>query len=266
MKLLYVGDVMGEVGLRLVECVVPELRIKEHIDMVIAQAENTSNGRGVTAADYRRLLAAGIDFCTGGNWSLYNEEIYPMLSDPHEPIIRPANYPENTPGLGFKTLNSSHGPILIISLLGHIVGRDADKPMDNALQVIDSILHDHPIEKYTAIIVNFHGDYSSEKRIIGYYLDGRVTAVVGDHWHIPTADADILPLGTAHITDVGMCGSLDSSIGIKLNSVIPRWRDNKQTHNILETIGRTQFNAVLLNLETDSKKVTDFKLIHTVYK
>jgi hypothetical protein len=99
--------------------------------------------------------------------------------------------------------------------------------------------------------VNFHGDYSSEKVVIGHYLDGRVSAVVGDHWHVPTADARVLPGGTAHITDVGMCGALDASLGVTFASVLPRWRDGKATRNVLETKGRTQFNAVLVSVNSD---------------
>lgn len=248
MRLLYVGDVMGEVGLEVVENVLPELRVKENVDLVIAQAENVTDGRGITPADFARLLKTGVDFCTGGNWTMHRDEIFPALTDPSQPIIRPANYPDGTPGLGFKYIEVPTGKVLIISLLGQIVGRDADKPVGNPLQVIDRILEQEKTTNRLATIVNFHGDYSSEKYIIGHYLDGRVTAVVGDHWHIPTADADVLPKGTAHITDVGMCGSLDSSLGVSFASVIPRWYDGQQTRNVLETSGRRQFNALLIEL------------------
>jgi hypothetical protein len=147
--------------------------------------------------------------------------------------------------------------VLVVSLMGQIVGRDADKPTDNPLKTIDKILNDEPLEKRIATVVNFHGDFSSEKFIIGYYLDGRVSAVVGDHWHVPTADADVLPKGTAHVTDVGMCGSLDSSLGINFDSVIPRWRDGMQTRNVLETAGRCQFNALFVTVdETTGRAVT----------
>jgi calcineurin-like phosphoesterase len=118
--------------------------------------------------------------------------------------------------------------------------------MDNPLCVIDQILEDQKDVGKKGIVVNLHGDFSSEKVVIGHYLDGKATLVVGDHWHVPTADARVLPSGTAHITDVGMCGALDASLGITFDSVIPRWRDNKQTRNLLETQGRKQFNAVLV--------------------
>lgn len=255
MRILYVGDVMGETGLQVVEQILPELRREKQVDLVIAQAENVSSGRGITISDFRRLQKAGVDFCTGGNWSLYHDEIIPAMSDPMQPIIRPANYPKDTPGLGYKYIEVSGGKVLIVSLLGKIVGKDADKPVDNPLQVIDQILDSQRDVQKIATVVNFHGDYSSEKVVIGHYLDGRVTAVVGDHWHVPTADARVLPSSTAHITDVGMCGALDGSLGITVESVIPRWRDDKQTRNVLETKGPKQFNAVLV--ETNSNGLAD---------
>lgn len=242
MKILYVGDVMGEPGLEVVEKVLPKLRAEKNIDLVIAQAENVSDGKGITLKDFERLQSAGVDFCTGGNWSLNHDEIISAMNDPKQPIIRPANYPEGTPGKGYKYINN----ILVVSLLGQIVGKDSGKPVDNPLLVIDEILEAEKTTHKVATVVNFHGDYSSEKVVIGHYLDGRATAVIGDHWHIPTADARVLPGGTAHITDVGMCGALDASLGIKFESVIPRWRDAQKTRNVLETAGRRQFNAVLI--------------------
>ena len=155
---------------------------------------------------------------------------------------------------------------MIISLLGKIVGKDADLPIDNPLKVVDAILQkEQQNGAPTATIVNFHGDYSSEKRIIGYYLDGRVSAVIGDHWHIPTADADVLPKGTAHITDVGMCGSLDSSLGVAFASLLPRWRDGHQTRNVLETDGRMQFNALLIDIDDQTGLSTGTTQIRTVF-
>lgn len=264
MKILYVGDVQAEPGLVVIERVLPSLRREHDIDVVIAQAENLSEGKGVMLDDFERLQAAGVDFCTGGNWTLHKREIYPALTDPDEPIIRPANYPSGTPGLGYKYIETKAGSVLVISLLGHIVGKDAEKPVDNPLHVIDRILQEEAGVQRAATIVNFHGDYSSEKRIIGYYLDGKVTAVIGDHWHVPTADASVLPKGTAHISDVGMCGSLDSSLGIELQSVIRRWHDNIQTRNIIETKGRMQFNAVLIET-TEPNRAHSMQLLQEVF-
>jgi len=265
MNILYLGDIMGEPGIQVVEKQLPALRKEYDIDAVIAQAENLSDGKGIRIADLKRLQKIGIDFCTGGNHSFFRSEIYPALSDPSQPIIRPANYPTGNPGLGHKYFHTPKGDVLVISLLGQIVGKDADKPMDNPLKVVDAILEHEKDTPHIATFVNFHGDFSSEKRIIGYYLDGRVTAVIGDHWHVPTADASVLPKGTAHQTDVGMCGSLDSSLGVTFASLIPRWRDGYVTKNELETTGRMQLDALLVTFDEKIGLATAVNAIQRVY-
>lgn len=237
---------MGTPGIGVVGEVLPEIRQQYQPDLVIAQSENVTDGRGISKRDFERLRTIGIDFLTGGNWSLHQHDIYPALNDADAPIIRPANYPTGTVGRGYKTIETDHGPVLVISLLGQIVGKDADKPVDNPLQVVDSILENTKHVKYAARVVNFHGDFSSEKRVIGYYLDGRVTAVIGDHWHVPTADAMVLPGGTAHLTDVGMCGTLHSSLGVDLKIVTERWRHGRISRNVLASHKPYQFNAVLI--------------------
>jgi metallophosphoesterase (TIGR00282 family) len=242
---------MGEAGMQVVQHVLPGLRHEREIDLVIAQAENVTEGKGVSNADFEKLRSYGVDFCTGGNWTLHRDEIIGVLNDAKQPIIRPANYPDGTPGWGYKYITVPAGKVLVISLLGQIIGRDADKPVNNPLQCIDAILAREMPTPRLATIVNFHGDYSSEKRVIGYYLDGRVAMVVGDHWHVPTADAMVLPRGTAHISDVGMCGALDSSLGVKLDIIVRRWQTGQPSRNELETAGRMQFNALFVEIDNE---------------
>jgi len=146
--------------------------------------------------------------------------------------------------------------------MGEKVGSPID--IDNPLGTIDKILAENQDDDRVATIVNFHGDYSSEKRIIGYYLDGRVSAVIGDHWHVPTDDAMILPNGTAHVTDVGMCGTIHSSLGVKFDSVIPRWRDNIQTKNEIELDGPRQFNAMLIDVDKDTGRANSILRIQKI--
>ena len=248
MNILYIGDIMGEAGIRTVQKTLPRLKKQHAIDLVIAQAENVTDGKGLSKADFKRLRDMGIDFCTGGNWTMNLDELHDYLNDTQQPVIRPANYPADTPGRGWKYVDTPKGKVLVISLLGKIVGRDADRPVDNPLKIIDFILKANQPIKRAATIINFHGDYSSEKRVIGYYLDGRVSAVIGDHWHVPTADAMVLPNGTAHITDVGMCGALHSSLGVKIDTIVSRWRDGRINKNQLEESGPMQFNAVLIQV------------------
>lgn len=264
MNILYIGDIMGETGIEVVESVLPGIVVEKSVDFVVAQAENVSEGKGLSLKDYERLRAAGIHAFSGGNWSMHLDETHTLLEDEHAPVTRPANYPEDTVGKRYKIVSSPEGKVLIISLLGSIVGKDAERTMDNPLKVIDEILSTLVNESFVASIVNFHGDYSSEKVVIGHYLDGRVTAVVGDHWHVPTADARVLSGGTAHITDVGMCGSLESSLGVTYESVIPRWRDTIQTRNVLETEGPRQFNAVLVKTNPESKRALSIEQIRIV--
>lgn len=250
MNILYIGDVMAEAGIEVVERLLPDMKKELRLDLVVAQAENVTMGKGMSLLDFRRLKTAGVDFFTGGNHTLHNETTMEMVADPGAPVIRPANYPVGTPGLAYKYATTTTGSVLVVSLLGHIVGKDADKPVDNPLKVIDGILKAEEKTPKVATIINFHGDYSSEKVVIGHYLDGRATMAVGDHWHIPTADARILPGGTAHMTDVGMCGALNSSLGVTYDSIIRRWRDEEITRNVMESTGPRQFSALLVKSDT----------------
>lgn len=257
---------MAEPGLELIERELPKIRQKYDIDVVIAQAENLSSGKGIRKNDFDRLLAAGVDFCTGGNHTFHRDEIYTYLNLSTRPIVRPANYPANMPGLGYKYLDTPKGKVLVVSLLGQIVGRQADAEVDNPLKVIDEILAQEKATPRAATVVNFHGDFSSEKVVIGDYLDGRASIVVGDHWHIPTADARVLPGGTAHMTDVGMCGVLNSSLGVKFESIIPRWRDGHQTRNEIETNPPYQINGLLADIDEQTGLATHAEGLRIIYE
>jgi metallophosphoesterase (TIGR00282 family) len=238
---------MAEAGIRIVERVLPGLRNDKKIDVVIAQAENVSEGKGLDVADFQRLRKAGVDGFSGGNHSLARTETHELIANGEVPVTAPVNMPD-TPGLGYKYIDLQGHKVLLVSLLGQIVGRDASKPVANPLDAIDEILKNEESADKSAIVVNFHGDFSSEKVVIGHYLDGRVTAVIGDHWHVPTADARVLPGGTAHMTDVGMCGTLNSSLGVKYDSIIPRWKSGTPTKNELAEDPPYQFNALLVTL------------------
>jgi metallophosphoesterase (TIGR00282 family) len=263
MRILYLGDVMAELGIQVVEKVLPKLRETEEIDVVIAQAENVTEGKGLNLRDYERLRKAGVDGFSGGNHTPSNKETLNMLSDEGIPVTGPANMAD-CPGPGFKYVDSPAGKVLMVSLLGKIVGRDAEKELVNPIHKIEEILKSQADVPHIATVVNVHGDYSSEKVVMGHYLDGKVSVVVGDHWHVPTADARVLAHGTAHQTDVGMCGSLDSSLGVTLASVIPRWRDGKQTKNILETEGPLQFNALLVDVDEQTGLATSAQSIRLI--
>ena len=264
MNVLYVGDIMAEMGIQSVEMILPDLVREESIDIVVAQAENVTDGKGMSARDMARLKRAGVHAFTGGNHTPHLTEIASLLEDPLEPIVGPANMVD-CPGPGYKLIASPKGTVLVISILGSIVGKQADTETENPLKKIDEILAAIPRSSYEVALVNIHGDFSSEKLVFGHYLDGRVSVVVGDHWHVPTADAQVLPKGTAHITDVGMCGSLDSSLGVTFGSIIPRWRDGYQTRNVLEASGRSQFCALLARVDESTGRAQSVQQIRKVW-
>jgi len=254
MRILYLGDIMGRVGRDVVKELLPGIRAESRIDFVVAQGENLSAGKGMKVKHMRDMQAAGVDFFTGGNHTWADPDIYPLLEDAKEPVIGPANYPDETPGKGYKLVDTPFGKILVASLLGNTVPHTPQ--VSNPLKKIDEILEEFKNTKRVATIVNFHGDYSSEKLVIGHYLNGRATLVVGDHWHIPTADAQVLPGGTAHITDVGMCGSLDSSLGVKTDVIVKRWLTQLPNRNELEMEGRRQLCGVIVDVDNDGKAIS----------
>lgn len=246
MNILYIGDIMGRPGVDVVSKVLPELSREHELDLVIAQAENVTDGKGMCLEDMAELKSYGVDFFSGGNHTPSQVELHQALEDDEQPVIGPANMPAS-PGKGWKYVTTPNGLVLVVSLMGAKVGTPITA--SNPLSTIDRILDENRTIERLATIVNFHGDFSSEKRVIGYYLDGKVSAVIGDHWHVPTADAMILPKGTAHITDVGMCGALHSSLGIKTEIIVERWRNGKVNKNEMELFGPKQFNALLVTID-----------------
>ncbi len=254
MRILYIGDVVGSFGVRVLKSKLNELKNDQKIDLIVAQSENVTNGKGISAADFKYLKDLGVDFFTGGNHSFVESSINVYLDNPSEPIIGPANYDHRSKTIGVKELQTKYGKILFVSLLGQIVGKDSGLLTVNPLKLIDQILEERKQIDYFAKIVNIHGDFSSEKVVMGHYLDGRVSAVIGDHWHVPTADARLLSSKTAYISDVGMTGALDSSLGVKYEVIIARWRDNLKNRHILEDSGSWQLNGVIVEIDNQSKK------------
>lgn len=250
MKILYIGDIVAKIGRRAVSQVLPKLIEEMQIDFVIAQAENMSTGNGISKKAYKEMSDAGVDFFTGGNHSFKNPEGVGLMKDEKSKIIRPANYPEDTPGRGWQIVDTPFGKILIANLMGQTFGGPEFK---NPLNQIDEILEDTRHEKIAASLVDFHGDLTSEKVAIGFYLDGRVSAVVGSHTHVPTADARVLPGGTAHISDVGMTGPIDSVLGVKKEIIIDRWLEKPPVRFEWPKTGMVRFSSVLIDIDKQAK-------------
>ncbi len=262
MNILYIGDVMAKPGRATVKAVLPSIKTEFAVDFVIAQAENSNDkGKGPGRGDIAELMQYGVDFFSGGNHSTTGDDSNELFADPSAPVIRPANL-NDVLGSGWKIVSTKLGKVLVVSMLGQTVGKQLST--ENPLHEIDRIIEAVKVEPIVASIVNLHGDFSSEKRVFGYYLDGRFSAVVGDHWHVPTADAMILPHGTAHITDVGMCGTLHSSLGVKTEVIAKRWHSGQSSRNEIEEDGPFQFNAVLIDVDTEtglSRSITQIQRV-----
>lgn len=218
MRILFIGDVFGVPGRRVIGELLEEIKEKYDIDYCVANCENASHGRGVSmsAADF--LYGSGVDFITMGNHTWGNGELLNFIDD--YPIIRPANYAEGLPGRGYDIVDTVSGKVAVINLLGRV----SMDPCENPFQCVDRCLRE--IEEKggaDAIIVDFHAEATSEKIAMSYYLDGRVTAVIGTHTHVQTADETILTEGTAYITDVGMTGTSAGVIGMKRAQVIEKF-------------------------------------------
>lgn len=252
---------MGAPGRDTVRELLSGLRAEHSVDLVIAQAENVSHGVSMTPQHMADLMSYGVDAFTGGNHTYKKEGIHEYLKDDNQPVIGPANLPV-TPGKGYKYIRTARGEVLIISMLGTIFPLKEHEEINNPLKTIDEILDNEKGRRRIATIVNFHADWSSEKIVFGQYLDGRVTAVIGDHWHVPTADARVLPKGSAHITDVGMTGALNSCLGVKSDIIISRWRDSVRNKNDLEEARPWQLNAVLIDSDDQNGLARSIQHIH----
>ncbi len=262
MRLLYLGDVVGQYGIRILEAKLRDLKKTESIDVCVIQSENVTNGKGISSSDFQLLKDLGVDFFMGGNHSFANPSINVYLDNPNQPILAPGNYDHRSKTVGVKELDTRYGKILFVSLLGQIVGKDSGLSTINPLRFIDEVLNEKKSIDYCAKIVNIHGDFSSEKIVMGHYLDGRVSAVIGDHWHVPTADARILPNKTAYISDVGMTGALDSSLGVKYDVIVSRWRDGIKNQHILENSGDWQLNGVVIEIDDNTKLPISIKSLN----
>jgi metallophosphoesterase (TIGR00282 family) len=213
MRILFIGDIVGTPGVRFVQNAVPKLRDERQIDVVIANAENATNGSGCSPAVYRQLRAAGVDLVTLGDHIYKKAEIIGMLEQ-DDCICKPANLPPGAPGHEFAIHYRPDGlSVAVISLLG----RTFMKPVDCPFQAVDRVLARKPA---TLVIVDIHAEATGDKYLLARYLDGRVTAVLGTHTHVPTADEQILPGGTAFICDVGMTGPYDGILGRKYEPIL----------------------------------------------
>ena len=248
MKILFVGEIVAKPGREIVQRFLPEI-IKEHKpDVVFANCENLSGGRGITEEKKEQMKMAGIDYFTSGEHIFHEKGTTDFIEN--VPVLRPANYPKGTPGSGYKIIDLGRkGKVLLINLMGITSFGGKNSFLDNPFVRIDEILEETKNENIDAKIVDFHAEATSEKYSMGFYLDGRVDAVLGTHTHVPTCDNMVLPKGTLYITDIGMCGAIDSSLGVKADITIKMFLTAMNQHFEWESAGRKAFRSVLLELQ-----------------
>ncbi|MDR9458626.1 MAG: TIGR00282 family metallophosphoesterase [Dehalococcoidia bacterium] len=251
MRILMVGDVIGRPGRRAVRALLPGLRQEYAIDLIIANGENAAGGIGITTETAAELFESDVDVITSGNHIWAQREIIPTL-DSSPSILRPLNYPQGVPGHGYFI----KGEAMVVNLIGRTFIGNFDCPF----RAIDQLLEDLADKKPPVIVVDFHAEATSEKVAMGWYLDGRVSAVLGTHTHVGTVDARLLPKGTAHVTDVGMTGPLDSVIGDDINTVLTRFL-TQLPYRISVGKGSVILNSVLVEIEETTGRAKNIKRI-----
>lgn len=251
MRILMIGDIIGQPGRRAVRRLVPELRREFGIDLVIANGENAAGGFGITLDTAEELLESGVDVLTSGNHIWDQKEIIPHL-DEGLPLIRPANYPE-APGRGYLVQDG----VMVLNLMGRVFMPTLDCPFRTAnLALEEAETRGTP----RVVIVDFHAEATSEKQSMGWYLDGKVSAVLGTHTHVGTVDARILPKGTAYLTDVGMTGPVNSVIGSDTNAVLDRFLTGLP-HRFSVAGGPVILNSALLEVDPETGKALSIQRI-----
>ena len=249
MLILAIGDIVGRPGRRAVSQLLPGLRQQYGLDIVIANGENAAGGLGLTSTTAKELFDAEVDVLTSGNHIWAQKEIIPYL-DGDMPILRPLNYPPGAPGKGYIVL----GQVAVVNLVGRTFMGNLDCPFRAMDQLLVEL--EQPI-----IIVDFHAEATSEKVAMGRYLDGRVSAVLGTHTHVGTIDAQLLPHGTAYVTDIGMTGPMDSIIGDDAEAVIQRFLTT-MPHHLSVGKGKTALNAILVTVADDSGRAISIERIY----
>ncbi|MCX6012766.1 MAG: TIGR00282 family metallophosphoesterase [Chloroflexi bacterium] len=251
MKVLAVGDVVGKPGREALKAALPDLRQQHQIDLIIANGENAAGGLGLTQSIAEEMFNSGVDMITSGNHIWKRKEIVQYI-DRNVPVIRPLNYPPGVPGKGYYLLRDS---VMVVNIIGRTFISNFDCPFRAMDELLKSI---NPKPKI--IIVDFHAEATSEKMAMGWYLDGRVSAVFGTHTHVGTVDTRILPNGTAYVTDLGMVGPVESVIGANKEAVIHSFLTLMPT-NLSIGRGDFQFNSVLINFNNDTGLAQSIKRI-----
>ena len=258
MNILIVGDIYSKLGRASFERNLKKIKSEKNINFVIVNGENTSHGKGINENHYKWYMEQGVNVITLGNHSYNNRSIYKTLDEANN-IIRPYNLPSGAIGKGYTIINYNGIKICVFQLMGQVFMNN-DKLL-SPFHCADEILEQVKADIY---ICDFHGEATSEKIALGYYLDGRVNVVFGTHTHVPTVDARILKNGTAYITDVGMTGAIDGVIGTKASVIVDRFVNKSMYVFEPEDSGKSQFNAIIVNIDEKTFKTKSIERINLV--
>lgn len=244
MKILFFGDIVGRPGRQAIKEILPGWRKKYQPDLILANGENSAHGKGITQKCLDEILGAGVDLVTLGDHTWSQKQVISLLTSKEPPLIRPANFPPGLPGQGYRLIEVGTKKVLVINLIGRVSMRpNYDCPFRKADEILEN-----ESEPADVIVIDWHAETTAEKICLGWYLDGQVSAILGTHTHIPTADNRILPQGTAYISDVGMVGPTNSSLGAKKEAAIDNFL--KQTGFEYEIAqGPVEVNAVLVDID-----------------
>ncbi len=243
MNILCIGDVCGSIGCGFLRERLPVLKRQYKVDMVIANGENAADGNGILPNTVRHLYDSGVHVITGGNHSFRRREIYSLMEE-DETLLRPANYPPTAPGRGMTLVDFGYTTVAVINLLGTVFLDALDDPFRTA----DRLIQEAKSKGAKVILLDFHAEATGEKRALGFYLDGKISALFGTHTHVQTADAQLLPHGTGYITDVGFTGPIQSVLGVKPELSIARMKEKLPVRFGLAD-GPCMLNACLFEID-----------------
>ena len=256
MKILFIGDIYGSLGRQMLQEQLPKIKETYKPHFIIANGENISHGKGINEKYYKFLLEQGVNVVTLGNHTWDNRSIFDFIDDTDK-LVRPANFPESNPGKGLTFVKFNSHEVAVISIQGRTFMPMINCPFEKVEQLVEEA------KKRTNIIfVDFHAEATSERVAMGYFLDGRVSAVVGTHTHVPTADDRVLSKGTAYITDVGMTGPLDGVIGVERENVINKFLTGLPIRFNAVEQGAAQLNAVLVDINEKTGKASSIQRIN----
>jgi len=252
MKILFFGDIVGQPGRQALAKILPDLKKYFEPDLILANGENLAHGQGFSEKAVKEVLDIGLDFITGGDHVFGLKEGVQMLDEKKWPILRPLNWPGTVPGRGWQIIQKGARQILLVNLIGRVfMKQDFDDPFQKISELLDDFSLKGKEQGSTSvdgILIDFHAEATSEKMALGWFLDGKVSAILGTHTHVPTADEKILPGGTAFISDVGMCGSANSVLGMDKETVIKRFLTQRLLRMEVAS-GPAEVNGILLTLD-----------------